>query len=306
MAGMGQVSVIYNPGAGSAASISADDIESCLSDQGLDVEMHVTEAETDLDELLPALEGIVVACGGDGTLSAILHRVAGRPDLTVACLPMGTANNLAHTLGLPVKSLDAIADLASRAKRKLDIGHIQQGHRSARFLEGFGCGLYAELLRAYGSEGDKSPLRAIKALIDVLPKFEPVRVQARVDGKDLTGEYLLFAVLNTKRIGPQIELAPNADPSDGRFEVVAIEPDQRNALVSYVQARIAGGIDRVTTVETFSGRDIEITPNGLTYHHDIATFDTKETGDDAIRVRVESDLVSVLVPPQDGHRRNSR
>lgn len=292
-----QASVIYNPDAGGARSVAVEDVERCLRAQGFGIEVHVTEGKSDLDDILPDAQGIVVVCGGDGTLAAVLERVAGRDDVSIAHLPLGTANNLGYTLGLPAASLEAIADLASRPRRKMDFGHVSQGGRSARFLEGFGCGLYAELLHAYDPDEGKSVARALKTLMDVLPSFESVRIEASVDGRDASGEYLLFAVLNTKRIGPQIELAPDADPCDGHFEVVAVEPDDRGALASYVEARVAGSVYELENIGVQRGRDIEIAPDDFTFHLDLDTFETATTDDhNPIRVGMDAGAAEIIVP----------
>lgn len=80
-----------------------------------------------LVELAAACEGVLVACGGDGTAAAVLDAVwrSGR-DLPVAVIPLGTGNDLARHLGWPTEAPDAdrldawLAHAIAAPERRLD------------------------------------------------------------------------------------------------------------------------------------------------------------------------------------------
>src|SRR5271169_2406522 len=68
----------------------------------------------------------VVACGGDGTIHDVIQGLAGTP-VALAILPFGTANALAHDLGIPL-SPNAAAQVAVGGKskvRRIPLGHIE-------------------------------------------------------------------------------------------------------------------------------------------------------------------------------------
>lgn len=294
-----QATVIHNAASGNGKRVDFAAIERCLRDQGLEPIVHRTESTAGLDEILQESSGLVITCGGDGTLAAVCQRVTGRHDVQIVHVPLGTANNLGHSLGVPADPIEALADLASRMPQSLDLGNVRQGGRSARFVEGFGCGVFAELLHRYDPRQGKSVMRAFKTIVDVLPSFEPVHVRASVDGHDVSGEYLIFSVLNTKRIGPWIELAPDADPFDKQFEIVGVKPNGRTGLLAYAKATLAGEIGELDGVVLRKGRTVDIFADGGTFHLDTETFETMETEDasrDTLHVAVDDDSVTMLIP----------
>ena len=66
------------------------------------------------------------------------------------------------------------------------------------------------------------------------------RCDLHINEKDYSGEFLLVEVMNIRSIGPNLHLAPDADPGDGKFDIVFITKDQREALASYVEKKIRG------------------------------------------------------------------
>jgi len=66
---------------------------------------------------------MVIVGGGDGSLSGSVGAVVDE-DCVFAILPLGTANSLARTLGLPLDLEGAIAAIASGRRRRIDLGMI--------------------------------------------------------------------------------------------------------------------------------------------------------------------------------------
>ena len=286
--------VVFNPSAGGADATSPDDIREALAEQGYRAACHRTESEHELDGLLADLEGLVVVCGGDGTMSAVLRRLAGRTGLEVALVPLGTANNIAHALELPSRPLDALADLASRPRRTMDLGRVSFAGQTATFVEGFGCGVYAEMLHTYEPDQGKSVGRALEAVLDVMGSFEPVHVRATVDGRDVSDRYLLFAVLNTKRIGPRLELAADADPCDGALDVVGLRSDAGPAMFEYLQALTSGEIGEPDGGVHWHARRVQIARDAFTFHLDTVTYDLDARAESA---DPRSDMLDVDILP---------
>src|SRR5207244_757183 len=86
---------------------------------------------------------LIAVAGGDGTVGRVAKRIAGR-GVPLTVLPMGTANNIARTLGLadvPVERL--IAGWKHARRVRFDIGTARGPWGSSRFIEGVGLGLFA-------------------------------------------------------------------------------------------------------------------------------------------------------------------
>jgi diacylglycerol kinase family enzyme len=81
---------------------------------------------------------------------------------------------------------------------------------------------------------------ALQLLARIL-HFHPTRQWSiTLDGRHLSGEYLLVEAMNIPLIGPNIPLSPNADPGDGQIDLVTLTEDQRDAFLAYIADRLAG------------------------------------------------------------------
>lgn len=77
---------------------------------------------------------------------------------------------------------------------------------------------------------------------------------------DRSGELLAVETMNVAETGPNVALSPGAEPGDGHLDLVLVGPEQREELVSYLDARLA---DRRTEAPDFavrSGRRIVLSP----------------------------------------------
>jgi YegS/Rv2252/BmrU family lipid kinase len=78
---------------------------------------------TALDQALELAPDLVVVGGGDGTLSAAGKRLA-HLDVALGVLPIGTTNNFARGLGLPLDLADAVATIATGRVVDVDLGRV--------------------------------------------------------------------------------------------------------------------------------------------------------------------------------------
>src|SRR6187455_1009412 len=86
-----------------------------------------------------------------------------------------------------------------------------------------------------------------------------------LDGQDVSGEYLLLEVLNTQSVGPNLSLAPHADPGDGLFGVVLVRKDERAQLSDYLTSCLTGRPgSHILTVR--QGRHLEVVWTGFSIH----------------------------------------
>ena len=108
-----RVLLLHNPKAG-ANDISADDLRQAFRDAGWEVEYMSSDGPEFTRRLASDLRGdcdLVAAAGGDGTLARVINGVRA-PAPPLALLPLGTANNIASSLGIAGDPRDLIAGLA--------------------------------------------------------------------------------------------------------------------------------------------------------------------------------------------------
>ena len=259
--------LIYNPNSGGATQTSAEELKNLLGEQGYSPVYKATSSEEDLDPILEDISGLVVAVGGDGTLRAVATRLVGK-DAALAVVPLGTANNVARTLGIEGSPKEIIKGLSQPKKLTFDLGYVQSPFGEDYFLEAVGCGLFADLLYEYDPEAGKSVLRALDTIKDVLVGYEPKGWEVTLDGTVLSGEYLGLEVLNTQATGPRLKLAPDADPTDGLFDVVCVRPPETGKLLDYVGTLLTDSFDALENVEVVRGKRLELSWNGSPIHLD--------------------------------------
>lgn len=238
-----RVTLIHNPEAGDDEGPTGKTLVSLIRGEG-----HRVAYQSSKKKWKPALADpgdLVAVAGGDGTVGKVARRLVGR-GVPVAVLPTGTANNVATTLGLAQAPLAQLVAGWSAARRvRFDVGVARGPWGSRVFIEGFGVGLFAgALARAKaggGAERDESSgggdeVASARDLLRRRLRRQPARrLAVRLDGEDLSGEYVLLEAMNTRYVGPSLRLAPDADLADGRLDVVLVADAERDRLDEYLR-----------------------------------------------------------------------
>lgn len=252
-----KATLIINPNSGGGEKVNTEELLQAFRESGYEPELLSTSTEEELDTALEDISGLVVTGGGDGTFRAAALRLL-QKDVFLTHLPLGTANNIGHSLGIEGKALDIIAGLKEPVKRHFDVGVVKAPWGKDFFVEACGFGLYAEGLALYDPNGGRSLLRSISSIIETINKFDAHSCQITLDGEDISGTYRMFEVMNTNRFGPWIKLAPDADPGDGLLDIVRIRPAEDESLFRYVANLIAEDLKELPNVEINRGRSVEI------------------------------------------------
>src|SRR4029077_12044759 len=118
-----------------------------------------------------------------------------------------------------------------------DIGAARNGSQTDCFLEAAGGGLFADYFPAAkaNEKKDASPeeeLNAHLSLLRELSRDYPARHwKTSVDGKDISGRYILWGAMNIRSAGPGLHLAPKARTADGRLDFVAVREQERKVFI---------------------------------------------------------------------------
>lgn len=252
-----QATLIINPNSGGAEQEKPEHLVEALRAAGYEPVLKSTSSEEELDTALNGVRGLVVSAGGDGTFRAVATRLLGK-NVFLTHLPLGTANNVGHSLGIEGGALEIIAGLKDPVKRHFDVGTVTAPWGRDYFIEACGFGLYADGLKIYDPNNGRSLLRSISSIIETINEFEAYSCQITLDGNDISGTYRMFEVLNTPRFGPWIKLAPEADPGDGMLDVVRIHPDSDESLFRYVASLLAEDLNELPNVEVSRAQRVEI------------------------------------------------
>jgi diacylglycerol kinase (ATP) len=252
-----QATLIVNPNSGIGGGAKPEELIEALREAGYEPVLKSTSSEEELDTALQGISGLVVSAGGDGTFRAVATRLLGEK-VFLTHLPLGTANNVGHSLGMDGNAQEIIAGLKNPLKRHFDVGIVTAPWGKDFFIEACGFGLYANGLKIYDPNEGRSLLRSISSIIETISEFEAHSCQITLDGEDISGTYRMFEVLNTPRFGPWIKLAPEADPGDGFLDVVRVRPDSDESLFRYVASLVAEELGELPNVEVNRGKCLEI------------------------------------------------
>lgn len=262
---------MHNPGAGRQGADDARQLERFLEEHGHEVRYQSTKEEG-WKQALKKDADLVVVAAGDGTVGRVTRRMVDR-GVPVALLPSGTANNIARTLGLVEKPFEELVRGWENGRRvRLDVGVASGPWGERYFVEGLGCGVFADLLA--GSKGNKKLKKrkdavenAMQRLRDIAGRGKALDVVARLDGKDISGRYLMLEVLNLRYVGPNLHLAHDSQPGDGQFDVVLVTEQERDRLLYYLD-HWQENRERLAVLPSVRGKKLELEWAGIPLHID--------------------------------------
>jgi diacylglycerol kinase family enzyme len=277
--------LVHNPRAGGGDHRMMELVRElrCVVDWTVDYAHHLA-----IEEVLASSPDIVIVAGGDGTVGKVAKRCAGT-ETRVAVIPTGTANNIAGSLELETKDPIAAVHALKRTREiRLDLGRIR-GHTV--FVESFGVGAFAMLLRDEDARGAPCVGDARHAMAKKLAKLDAVRIGVEIDGHAREGEYLLATVMNARSFGPLLVFAPDAKMDDGFFDVVLVGETHRKELAD----RLAESGDEPFALPgaiCVRGRNVRLRSYDRWAHID----DVAEQMEREVELRIVPAAVRVLVP----------
>jgi diacylglycerol kinase (ATP) len=243
-----RVTLVHNPAAGDEQH-SGDDLLEELAAAGYEARLVAgkKKLEKKLEKALEDSGELVVVAAGDGGVRRVALALAGR-DIPMAVLPIGTANNIAKSLGVFGAVHELVAGWRQAKRRKLQIGTVSATGSVMRFVESTGVGLFAELITRGAEEAHENaagltgnPIdRALVLLQRIVSERAATFRRLVLDGTDISGEYLMVEAMNIPLAGPNVQLAPGADLGDGRLDLVTVSERERKLVEEYLRARLAG------------------------------------------------------------------
>ena len=183
---------------------------------------------------------LIVACGGDGTISEVANGIllSGK-ESELGVLPSGTGGDFRRTLSIPTRTRDAALILRDGKTRRIDVGRVsyidELGEQATRYFVGVASfGMSAEVIQRVKDEPlEWLPLAApdwvrgraafATSMLRTAIKSPTTRVVIQLDEhhkKRLTVTNLCVA--NARYFGGGMKIAPNALLDDGRFDVVSV------------------------------------------------------------------------------------
>lgn len=202
---------------------------------------------------------LVIVIGGDGTLREVLTTMALR-DIPVAVVPSGSGNLVAKNLAVPLDAARAVRLALDTTARPMDLLRVEVDGDSPRWAVAMvGAGADAAVLRDT-SALVKRAAGPIGYLVAGRRHVEPIPRSAVVDLDGVRSEAAASLVLvgNVGSLHPGIALLPDADPGDGRLDVLVACPDTRGDVVAMMVGVLLKR-RRIRQVERTCGTEVAFT-----------------------------------------------
>jgi diacylglycerol kinase (ATP) len=300
-----RVTLVYNPSAGNEQHEGQHLLERL---EDADHDARLVSGRKKLARQLEDPGELVAVAGGDGSVKEVAIALAGR-NVPMAILPMGTANNIAKSLGVLGHMTELIAGWPEAERRTLRVGSVTAAGGTMPFVESAGVGLFAELVSRGQAEVDDNTAglsghaidRALLLLRRITEQRPPILRRITLDGADLTGEYLAVEAMNIPLLGPNVLLAPGADCGDDLLDLVLVPERARSAIRDYLSARL-GGSGAPLELPVRRGRQVELQASPAEVHVDDDTWKPEGNGSERdVRIELggDRDRVEVLVPRVD-------
>lgn len=197
---------------------------------GFRVTIHTTQEPLDAKRLIIS-EGenydLIVAAGGDGTLSEVIGGIlcveeAVGKRIKVGYIPCGSTNDFACSLGLPKNALESAELITQGNAFACDIGKFN--NVTFNYVAAFGAFTDVSYETPQETKNIFGHLAYIFEGMSRLPNLPSYEMTIRLDDKTIHGNFILGMVMNSNYVGGiSGEWVVQADLSDGLFEVLLIE-----------------------------------------------------------------------------------
>jgi len=237
---------------------AGDDAEYLLADNGIQVRRAACANREALAAAIRSHDGAVdsvVIGGGDGTLNAALPAILDT-GLPLGILPLGTANDLARTLGIPAEVGAAAGIIAAGRTRAVDVGEVN----GVPFFNVASLGLSERIARELSHEAKKilGVLGYVVATIRTLVYMRPFTAEIVVDGAARRVRSVQIAVGNGRYYGGGLAIAETADIDDGTLDLYSLETDRLWKLALIYPAFRQGRLESWNEVRTATCTEVEI------------------------------------------------
>jgi diacylglycerol kinase (ATP) len=235
---------------------------------------------------------LVIVGGGDGTLNAVVD-VLVETQLPLGIIPLGTANDLARTLGIPNSISEACRIIAEGNLKYIDLGWVNGKH----FFNVASLGLSVKITEKL-SKGLKRRLGVLAyawTALQVLSKTRPFHAIIGIDGQNIKVKTLQIAIGNGRYYGGGMTIAHDAEIDDQRLDLYSLEIQYWWQIFPLLWTLPRGQHGLLSWVRTLNGKEIQVNTRK---HHSINT-DGEITSTTPAMFRVIPCALGVYIPSRE-------
>ncbi|WP_137873138.1 diacylglycerol kinase [Rhodococcus sp. Q] len=272
---MKSVTVLTNPHAGGG---HPREVAAAATARLRDRRLEVTSIEgTTADDALTVARAAVaagtdalVAVGGDGLINIAWQAIAGT-GVPLGIIPGGTGNDHARLFHVPVDDPVAAADvIADGTVADVDLGRVTRGDGSTHWFGTVLASGFDSLVtdRANRMQWPRGPMRYNLAMIAELASLRSIPYRIVLDDRTLEVDAAMVSLGNGTSYGGGMLIAPGAELTDGKLDVVIVAPGSRTKLVRLFPTVYKGTHVDLDEVQVFRSRTVRLEAAGIVAYAD--------------------------------------
>jgi diacylglycerol kinase (ATP) len=203
--------------------------------------------------------------GGDGTIRMVVSALENL-DIPLAIIPIGSANGLATCLDIN-DTEDAFSAIKSGKTEKLDVLKINNDEICLHLSDfGFNAGLIKKFEE---EETERGMMAYFRSSLRQFQEMKPYTFDFYIGGKETQVEAKMLIIANGDRYGTGAIINPAGKIDDGKFEIIALNPDGIDEMTEISVAMFTGTLDESENVKIWSGNKAIINnPEGADFQID--------------------------------------
>ncbi|WAL58354.1 diacylglycerol/lipid kinase family protein [Thermocoleostomius sinensis] len=321
---MRRACLIVNPTSGTVGDDPVNveqlpSIVSALQSGGITTDVVLTESGTSPKTLaqraLTQAYDLVIAAGGDGTVSEVAKGLL-HTSMPLGILPIGTYNNIAHSLNLPLEIMDACQVVIHGQIVSIDVGVANNQHY---FFEAAGVGLDAVLF-PLGEEIKGGRWQRLWQVVTLTLNYQPKRIRMRFDRSIAEARYvadltthptkrrlwqrlaakryelqrlaLLVVIANGPYYGSGFTVAPDAALNDGLLTISVFRNFSKWELLRHFWSINLGQHHYNPKIETYRVAEVRLSARAKLPVH----VDGQPIGELPVTMKAVKQALRVIVP----------
>lgn len=195
----------------------------------------------------------VVAVGGDGSVNDIVTGLIGT-DTSLGIIPKGSGNGMARTMQIPMNEEEAIEVINKGNTIKMDIGYANE----RPFISNAGVAFDALISRKFAKSTRRGFAMYSWLVTKYMWSYNEWDWNITIDGKHLKEKAFIVCVANGRQFGYNFQIAPDANWTDGLFDLIIINKFPKILSAAIVVRAMTGTLTSSPYVKHYRGKDIII------------------------------------------------
>ena len=294
---MPRIAVIINHQAGSTGEIGTTQIEDALRAAGFESSVTLaSDGSKIVDAAKQALsEGadIVVAGGGDGTVSAVASELVGS-GIALGVLPLGTLNHFAKDIGIPMEPDQALQTIVAGHRMAVDVAEVN----GKFFLNNSSIGIYPDIVKYRETQqrrfGKSKWTAFFWACMNAMRRHPFLDVQLKADGENLTRHTPFVFVGNNEYSIDGFDIGERKTLSAGTLSLYVSQRTGRIGLLGFAVRALFGRLRQARDFDAVLSEEVVIRTRiermRVSTDGEVAMMETP------LNYRIRAGALTVLVP----------